>query len=125
MNFNKRGFEVFRADVKKALAEVEQKHGVKVECGSISYGTYDFNMKINVVKNDGIDGNRKLFEQHCGKYGFEKDDYERVFDLEGTRFQLVGFNTKSPKNCCSIKRLHDGKIFKCTSATVKRNWVTE
>ena len=125
MNFTKIGFDSFRADVKEALRAVEQKHGVTVECGAITYGTYDFSMKMKVVKSGSVDGNRKLFELHCGLYGFAKEDYEREFALNGTKFQLVGFNPKSPKNCCSIRRVSDGKMYKCTSASVKNNWVVK
>ena len=125
MNFTKSGFDAFRKDVENALKTVEEKHGVKVSCGAITYGSYDFSMKMNVVKHGAVDGARKLFEQHCASYGFEKDDYEREFVLNGVKFQLVGFNPKSPKNCCSIKRVSDGKAYKCTPISVRSNWLVK
>lgn len=119
MQFNKRCFDTFRNDVKKALAEVEKKHGVNVECGGINYGTYDFRMQLKVVKqDDNVDGRRKMFEQDCKFYGFEKTDYEREFVMNGELFMLTGFNPKSYKNNCAIVRVKDQKEFKCPASAV-------
>lgn len=119
MQFNRRGFDTFRNDVKKALEEVEKKHGVTVDCGGINYGTYDFRMQLKVVKQDGnVDGKRKMFEQDCKSYGFEKTDYEREFVMNGELFMLTGFNQKSYKNNCAIVRVKDQKAFKCPASAV-------
>ena len=57
MELNKRGFELFRKDVEVALQSVAEKHGVEIECGKISYSSFDFTMQLKVTKNDGdIDG---------------------------------------------------------------------
>lgn len=120
MEFNKKGFEAFRADVEAALKLVANKHGVEIDCGRISYTDFDFNMQLHVTKSDGnTDGRRLLFEQDCSFYGFSKYDYEREFTADGKRFKLVGFNRKSPKNCCSVYCINDGKIYKCSAETVK------
>ena len=121
MVFNKKGFEVFRTDVQAALKEVAEKHGVTIDPGKITYSDFDFTMQLKVVKNDGnVDGKKALFEQQCVVYGFEKSDYEREFSLNGKRFKLTGFNPKSPKNCCSIYCMTDGKQYKCPAEAVKR-----
>lgn len=121
VEFNRKGFETFRADVEAALKEVAEKHGVTVDCGKISYTDFDFNMQLHVTKSDdNTDGKRMMFEQECIFYGFSKDDYEREFTANGKRFKLVGFNRKSPKNCCSIYCITDGKTYKCGAEMVKR-----
>lgn len=121
MEFNKRGFECFKKDVDVALKEVAEKHGVSIDCGSITYSQFDFTMQLKVSKNDGnTDGKRMLFERDCVFYGFKKEDYEREFTSNGKRFKLVGFNTRSPKNCCSIYCITDGKQYKCSAEMVQR-----
>lgn len=126
MNFNKQGFDAFRADFQEAVKSVEEKHGVKIDIGGIRYGAYDFTTTMTVTKSDGgVDGKRKIFEQQCGSYGFDKDDYEKEFTLDKKRFQLVGFNPKSPKNCCSIYCITDGKTYKCSAETVRRAFLAE
>lgn len=120
MEFNKRGFDSFTKDVNEALKSVAEKHGVSIACGAISYSDYDFTMKLNVMKNDGItDGEKLLFEQECVLYGFSKSDYKREFTNGKKTFQLVGFNRRSPKNCCKIYCVTDGKIYKCSAEMVK------
>lgn len=84
MEFNRKGFEVFRADVEAALKDVAEKHGVSIDCGKISYTEFDFNMQLKVTKNDGnTNGKKLLFEQDCIFYGFSKEDYEREFFANG------------------------------------------
>lgn len=121
MEFNKKGFELFRKDVENALKEVAEKHGVTIDCGKITYSDFNFNMQLKVVKSDvNTDGKKLLFEQDCMFYGFSKDDYERKFTSNGKIFKLVGFNRRSPKNCCNIYCITDGKTYKSSSEFVKR-----
>lgn len=119
MLFNKKGFELFKEDVNKALAEVSEKHGVVIECGSITYSDIDFTMKLSVTKNDGTDGKRTLFERECRYYGFKPDDYEREFTYAGKKYKLVGFRPKARKNSCSIVNLQDGKTYVCSPEIIK------
>lgn len=58
MTFNKRGFELFRADVNEALKKVGEKHSANLSCSNIKYSDVDFTMTLKAVKNDGeVDGN--------------------------------------------------------------------
>ena len=126
MNFNKAGFEAFRADLKNALKEVEEKHGISIDFGRISYTDYEFTMPLTAIRSDGnTDGKRMLFEQYCKLYGFAKEDYEREFTSDQKQFKLVGFNTRSPKNCCEIYCITNGKTYKCSADTVKHAFAAQ
>lgn len=121
MEFNRRGFELFRNDVEAALKSVAEKHGIEIECGKISYSSFDFSMQLKVTKNDGnVDGKKAIFEQECVYFGFKPDDYNREFRSNGKSFKLIGFNRKSPKNNCSIYCIDDNKTYKCNDEMVKR-----
>lgn len=50
MEFNKRGFELFRKDVEVALQSVAEKHGVEIECGKISYSSFDLKMMVTQME---------------------------------------------------------------------------
>lgn len=120
MEFNKKEFDTFRTDVKDALKLVAKKYGVDIDCGKINYTDFDFTMQLHVTKNDeNTDGKRLMFEQDCNFYGFSKDDYEREFTTHGKQFKLIGFNRKSPKNCCTIYCITNGKTYKCSAEMVK------
>lgn len=126
MEFNKRGFELFRKDVEVALQSVAEKHGVEIECGKISYSSFDFTMQLKVTKNDGdIDGKKAVFEQECIYFGFKPEDYNREFMADRKKFKLIGFNPKSPKNNCNIYCVDDGKTYRCNNEIIKRAFVTQ
>lgn len=125
MEFTNVGFKAFRADVESALKEVADKHQVTINCGNISYTDLDFTMKMKVVKNstENGDGRKLLFERYCKMYGFEPTDYERVFYNASKGYKLVGFNLKSPKNCCSIIQVGTNKVYKCSTEFVKKGFL--
>lgn len=103
---------------------VAEKYGIEIECGKISYSSFDFSMQLIVTKNDGnVDGKKAIFEQECRYFGFKPDDYNREFRANGKSFKLKGFNRKSPKNNCSIYCIDDGKTNKCNDETVKRAFI--
>lgn len=120
MEFTKKEFTSFRNDVEEALKSLEEKYGVTIDVGHISYSEFDFTAQLKVTKNDGkTDGRKLLFEQYCRLYGFEPEDYERELNLSGKVFKLVGFNPRSPKNCCSIYCEADNGTYKCSAEAVK------
>ena len=126
MEFTTREFKAFRKDVNRALKNISKDYGVEIELGDIKYGTYDFDLKMNVTKNDGkINGKQMIFEQQCKMYGFDKTDYMREFTANGKRYKLVGFNESSPKNNCSIICLKNGKQYKCNNEIIKRAFANE
>lgn len=124
MNFDKHGFDAFRADMNEALKLVGMKHGVKIELGSINYNEYEFNMKLNVIKNDNnVNGEREKFAHDCGYYGFRPEHYNIEFLLNGKPFRLVGFNLNKPKNNCNIVSLIDGKKYMCNDEPIRNDLI--
>lgn len=121
MDFNKKEFSLFKSDVETALKEVEKKHGVSISCGNIRYSELDFTLQLTVIKSDAsTDGKKQLFEKECVYYGFEPEEYNKLFTLNGKAFRLVGFNRNSPKNCCKIISETDGKEYKCNAEAIHR-----
>ena len=121
MQFNSKDFTNFRNDVNEALEEIANKYGVNITTGKIKYSEFDFTMELKAIKQEeGLDGNQKEFEKVCFLFGFKPEHYKARFSLQGREFELVGFNPRSPKNCCSIKSVTDGKGYKCGDEAVKR-----
>lgn len=120
MEFTGAGFKAFREDMKKALEAVENKHGIKMELGDISYSDVDFKFRITAVKNNSnIDGRKALFEKYCSRFGFKPNDYEMPVIYNGEKYLLIGFNLRARKNCCNILKLSDGVIYRCSAEFVK------
>lgn len=121
MEFNKSNFEAFRKDVEAALKEVSKKYEVEIKTGKIKYSEYDFTMEIKSVKiNEDVNIQQEKFNQVCYLYNFTPDQYKVEFSSNGKVFQLVGFNTNKPKNCCSLYCVTDGKTYQCNDEMVRR-----
>lgn len=121
MEFNKKSFEAFRKDVEDALNEVAKKYEVQLKTGKIKYGEYDFTMELKSTKiNEDKDIQQEKFNQVCALYGFTPEQYKVEFNSNGKVFQLIGFNTNKPKNCCSLYCVTDGKTYQCSDEMVHR-----
>ena len=121
MEMNKKNFDNFRRESEEALKEVAKKYGVEVKAGKISYSTFDFTLQLkatNVI--EGVNVEQEKFNRECRIYGFEESDYKSIVILHDKEFELVGFNPRSPKNCCSIREVATGKTYKTSDTTVKR-----
>lgn len=121
MEFSNEEFKNFRKDVLNTLKIIEEKYSVTIDVGNIRYRAFDFDMKLNVVKNDtAVDGKRALFEQDCISYGFAASDYEKEFVLGKDKFKLIGFNRKARTNTCMLCRVSDGKMYTANEDIVKK-----
>lgn len=121
MKFNKVEFNNFRNDLKDAVKELESKYNVKIDPENISFSHLEFTLKLKVVKHEeGIDVDKEKFEKECRYYGFSKEHYKASFVVQGKEYKLVGFNSRSPKNNCSILEVCSGKTYKTNDQVVKR-----
>ena len=115
MEFKKKEFDKFRADVEEALKEVGKKYEVAIEGGNISYseekGT--FSLKLDVKRAD-IDVDLKSFETGL-KYdydlrkGFTMDDYKKSVIIDGKEYTITGLKPSCKYNV--ILTRSDGKSY--------------
>lgn len=63
MNFNKGEFTKLREDMKAVLAGLEEKYHLDFEFGSITYGEYEFKMRVSAKKTDIGDVRKIDFER--------------------------------------------------------------
>ena len=107
MDFNNREFAKLRKDMKAALAGLEEKYHLNFEFGNITYGEYDFKVKVSAKKTD-IENIRKIdFERKCRKYGFSPEDYERKVEFNGSKYLFIGFRDNAKKYCCWVEKIGD------------------
>jgi hypothetical protein len=119
MEFNNIYFKKFREDCNAALKSVAEKYNLSINVGHISYSDDTFSAKMECQKTDAGDIGLKEFKRYCQLFGFQKEDYNREFTMDGRRFKLVGFNLKSPKNCCQIVDTKTGKQYRTTDKAVQ------
>ena len=109
MNFNKGEFTKLREDMKAVLAGLEEKYHLDFEFGSITYGEYEFKMKVSAKKTDIGDVRKIDFERKCRTYGFSPEDYERKVKFGGDEYIFVG-EDKRQNNGGSRCSFNDGSI---------------
>lgn len=111
MKFDKTNLKEIREDFQCVVKDIEEKYGIIITMGNISYSALEFTTKLTVTSNETIseDFERKEFEKYCSAYGLKKEDYGRTFRNGGKEYKLIGFELSRPKYCIKV-RGEDGKV---------------
>ena len=124
MDINAKTLAEFRVDLKAALAPLQDKYGVTITFGRITYYDEQFSGKLTVVNGqepDEVERNR--FDTDVWKYehlGLKKGMFNRIFiGLDGDRYAIRGFNTRSSKYPIEYIRVSNGEKRKCGEGFIK------
>lgn len=110
MQFNKEDFNSFRTEIEKAVKGVEYKFQVKIEFGNISYQEECFDIKCKVSRTD-IDIDKVIWDKYCEIYGLHSEDYKKIVNIDGERFQLSGIDMKKRKYPIVATNVLNGKSY--------------
>lgn len=121
------------------FARVLAKHGFALAHPTKSVGgvfsPHKMTLKVAVVDADPSSAAETAAAKNSAKadafttlaasVGLQPTDLHRNFRTRnGEVFEVIGFNPGNPKNCISLKRVSDGKSFKCSPEFVKSGtWV--
>lgn len=115
-NFN---FKQFRREFAEAVTELEQKHGLRIKLGNITYDDFGFKGKIDVtsVGKDAVNDPEALekikFAQNCQAFpNISPDDYGREFENSHGTYVVVGLSPKAHKYPIIAKDKSNGKKYK-------------
>lgn len=111
---------VLRETIAEALSSIdfENRHGVDVAVGSMSYSKTNINVKLEVSL---LDASGKAQTQERIDFvnradwfkGLEATDLDREFkDYNGTSYKIVGLKPKSRKYPILVENIDNGVIFK-------------
>ena len=125
MEINKVTLRSFREEFKSAMADLEKKHGVSINMGTISYDANEFRTKVTVnnvgdVDNAGGNVEKATFQLNAHRYGFKASDYNKEVQIYGSTYYLVGFKLNARKNVCIIKNAK-GTTYVIDAKTVRDN----
>lgn len=118
MNINNKTLHDFGNDLRDALAPLEDKYGVTIRFGNISYTEERFTTKLTVTNGQNIeDVERSSFDADVWKFGhlgLERGMFNRIFlTPDGQKMAIRGFNTRSPKYPIIALRISDGQRLRC------------
>jgi len=118
MNINNKTLHDFGNDLRDALAPLEDKYGVTIRFGNISYTEERFTTKLTITNGQNIeDVERSSFDADVWKFGhlgLERGMFNRIFlTPDGQKLAIRGFNTRSTKYPIIALRISDGQRLRC------------
>lgn len=125
MEFTKQEFNDLRADIKKALAPIEEKYKLDITPAKISYERLSFTMTLMADKTEHagkpINRRKEEFNEYCRLYGFKPEDYRAKCHCAGdlkTTYLLVEINPANRKYPIILEDVTTGKQIKCVKSAV-------
>ncbi len=125
MEINNNNLKAFRKDFDNAVRSLQDKYGVTISLGGITYEDERFSAKMTVI--NGIDPEqvaRNQFDAEVWRYehlGLQKGMYNRIFLAEdGKRYAVQGFNPKARKWPITAKSVSDGEPRICNERFTKK-----
>lgn len=110
---SKQEFAKFRLEIELALKGLANKYDMDIKAGKIKYTNNSFSLVLDATRKE-IDGKpyeQAEFEKWAVIYGFEPEDYGKIFNMNGKTFTLYGFNT-SARTMLILARDKDGRNYK-------------
>ena len=104
MQINNETLRAFRSALMDTVKPLEEKYGVKIEMGNITYSSDSFHFKEQF----------ETFVPVLSYLGITNEMFEQVFEgLDHKQYTLVALKPSARKNCCIVKRIENGKQYIC------------
>lgn len=119
---DKNELKMFRHEFTQSMKALEEKFGVKVDLGRISYSDTNFSGKITVsnVAEDGTVENPEAegFRSCASLVGLKPEDLGREFTHRGETYKITGLNLRRSKYPISAEC--NGKGYKFPKELIHR-----
>jgi len=124
MSFSKDEVKEIYEDMKKAMEQVEEKHGVNISPkGNVSYTENNFQMKFQVTANDGYSREEESYNKVAGAMGLPPL-YSKI-QFEKDTFITIGLNPRAKKYPVIVKCTKTGNKYKMSEKLVQNCMVLE
>ena len=110
----------FRVDFNEFKELLEEKYGLKINIGNISFNDYGFTTKMTCMATSGdiLDDRKNEWNRECRKIGLKEEDFGKVFEL-GESYEIVGIRPRARKNNIIVVRKDNGKEYVMDHYTIK------
>lgn len=109
----------FREDFKDTVKDLEEKYGIVITLGNISYSESNFHGKIE-CRLESVSANKKLedtFKALYKLYGLDEDMLGKTFSACGKTLKFVGLDSKKRNYPCICEG--NGKSYKLSVEQLK------
>ena len=125
MEMNNEGLNAFRMDFDKAMLPLQEKYGVTISLGRITYGDERFSAKVSVTNGrDPEQVARNNFDAEVWRYehlGLYPGMYNRIFRAsDDNLYAIQGFNPRAKKWPIKAIRISDGERRVCNDRFIKQ-----
>ena len=102
----------FRGDFAQAVKSLEQKYGIIIELGRITYGSDHFRASIECKEgSDKDEAEERNFKKRCKYYGLMPEDYDRRITIKekgvDVDYIITGIDESRRKYPIMIRRVSD------------------
>ena len=120
--FNKGNLKALRAELDALHAALEKKYGIELKVGNASYSDNEvtFKLKANTKSANGTVVTKEalnwpLYADLNGVGHFSVGD---KVNLNGSIYEITGWNTRARKSPVMIKDTNTGASYKCPASTI-------
>ena len=131
--FSPANLDQVRAEMVKALAEVEKKFGIKVGLGKITYTGEEFSMKVTSMvvnsKNESVAADNvdpkwvSNFMRNYLSFGLRREDLGRSLKYDGKTYTLVGARSANARLPLVVRETSTGILRTFSTSLAQRSFV--
>jgi len=118
---NQNTIKSIASQIEAAVQEIAKANNVQIKRGNARYDGTSATLKLDIT--DIIDGkviskDVTAFEEKASYLGMKPEWLDKEVILSGTKFKIVGLNTRAYKKPVNIVRISDGGKFKTSSQDI-------
>ena len=131
--FSPANLDQVRAEMVKAMAEVEKKFGIKVGLGKITYTGEEFSMKVTSMvvnsKNESVVADNvdpkwvSNFMRNYLSFGLRREDLGRSLKYDGKTYTLVGARSANARLPLVVREAGTGILRTFSTSLAQRSFV--
>ena len=110
-SFTSSNIDPVQRDIRAALKSVEEKHGITIGFGRITWDQGQYTTKMSVAVGDAEQAAKAEFEKYCFKFNVSKEAFGTTFMANGEQYTICGIKPKA-KTMPILAKNPAGKIYK-------------
>lgn len=95
--FTSSNIDPVQRDIEAALKAVEEKHGVTIGFGRITYDNAKYSSKFTVSVGDADQAAKTEFDRYCFRFNVKPEAFGTSFRAHGEEFTICGIKPKARK----------------------------
>jgi len=122
----------FRVEFVEAMVALEEKYGLKIELGNITYDNNEFRGRLTCSDTSNLEKgqsprDKKLeedYKNHCQVFGLKPEWLGQTFISNGEKMTIVGLKTRASKRPVVVNNENGGGyVFPADSVKLRMNAV--